>query len=130
MNQRQVRIAVAGLAGLFALACVAVAWRTGGAGGNPAPPADPAAAPGAALWASACADCHAPAEFTTRLAGDGRAAAAAALLQRLDDHGTLEFAEDLQVVQWLAAQSPASVAAPQHAGDAPEPEDQDDEFRL
>lgn len=127
MNQRQVRIAVASLAGLFALACVAVAWRSGSASRDPAPAADPAATPGAALWTQGCAGCHAPEEFTARLAGTGRAAAAAALLQRLEDHGALGFAEDLQVIQWLAAQTPASTTAAEGAEPEPEPED---DFRL
>jgi mono/diheme cytochrome c family protein len=121
MNQRLVAIAVWSLALLFALACAAFAWRATRLADAPvAAVGDPAAAPGAALWASACARCHAPGEFTPALARPDRAAEVAALLRQLDDHGPLGFAEDLQVVQWLATQAPAAAEAP------PAPEAEDD----
>jgi mono/diheme cytochrome c family protein len=120
MNQRLVAIAVWSLALLFALACAAFAWRATRLAAAPAAAVvDPAVAPGAALWASACARCHAPAEFAPALAGADRVAEVARLLHKLDDHGPLEFSEDLLVVQWLASLAPATVEAPP----APEADD-------
>lgn len=120
MNQRLVAIAVWSLALLFALAATAFAWRAVRLGAAPAPAIDAAAAPGATLWASACARCHAPGEFAGSLAGPGRAAAVDRLVRKLDDHGRLGFAEDLQVIQWLATQAGAA------SEPAPEPEAEDD----
>lgn len=120
MNQRLVTIAVYSLALLFALACVAFAWRASTMPGA-APPAEPAAAQ--ALWQARCGGCHAPAEFLPRLAGPGREAAAADLVQRLARHGDATFAEDLQLIQWLAGQ--AATGAP--AEEAPA---EDDDYTL
>lgn len=124
MNQRLVAIAVWSLALLFALACVAFAWRATRLGAPLAPAPAAEAAPGAAVWGSACARCHEPGEFTGRLAGAGRAAAVAGMLARLDDHGALGFAEDLQVIQWLATQAGTDAAVPPTP--SPEPEAEDD----
>ena len=128
MNQRLVAIAVWSLVLLFALACAAVAWRAGTmSAAAPAAVADAAALPGGALWASRCARCHEASAFSGRLAGADRLAAASAMLATLDTHGGTEFAEDLQLIQWLATQAGADNGA---AAPVPEKAGEDDPYTL
>jgi hypothetical protein len=127
MNQRLVAIAVWSLVLLFALACAAVAWRAGTMSAAPAAAADAAALPGGALWASRCARCHEPSAFSGHLAGADRIAAASAMLAALDTHGGTDFAEDLQLIQWLATQAGADNGA---AAPVAEKAEEDDPYTL
>lgn len=131
MNQRLVAIAVGSLVLLFALACAAFAWRASTTAAAPTVGFDAASAPGNALWASHCARCHEPAEFTGRLVGPGRIAAASTMLGQLESHGGTGFAEDLLLIQWLATQAEAGRGASDPPGEPPVDEAQEeDDFTL
>lgn len=120
MTDRLVTLTVWILAVGFALACVLFAWRASTAGAPPgvAPPV--ASGAGAALFDAHCSRCHDAGAFSARLAAPDRAVAAGRLLEKLDDHGGASFADDLAIVQWLAAQATARPGATPEPASEPE----------